>query len=168
MMRPVSKLLNRSGVAWCATARKPGFNRIAAISEPCHTQLCTQPRALLTTRLLHSSSSPPAKPRTLPRPPPPPEDGLTRYPSISSPQGILRGIGQFATVVFSYNGCVTAGTCGMDLLGCVVVGTVTAVGGGTIRDAMLGNFPAFWMKEVEVCSHNYQIVVLCKRFNVPR
>jgi Glycine transporter len=144
-----ARFLNRSrAVLRNSTARNLRLNHIASV----HTQLCTQSQALRSIKLLHSSASPPpAKPRTLPRPAPPPEDGLTRYPSMSSPQGVLRGIGQFATVVFAYNGCVTAGTCGMDLLGCVVVGTVTAVGGGTIRDAMLGNFPVFWMKEVEVC-----------------
>jgi Glycine transporter len=144
-----ARLLSRSrAVLGGATTQKLRLNGVAAV----HTQLCTQSQALRSIKLLHTSSSPPhSKPRTLPRPAPPPEDGLTRYPSLSSPQGILRGVGQFATVVFAYNGCVTAGTCGMDLLGCVVVGTVTAVGGGTIRDAMLGNFPVFWMKEVEVC-----------------
>lgn len=30
--------------------------------------------------------------RKLPPPPPPPEDGLTRYPSLNSPQGVLRGL----------------------------------------------------------------------------
>jgi hypothetical protein len=44
-------------------------------------------------------------------------------------------------------------TCGAiltskDILGCTVVGTITAVGGGTIRDALLGKTPIFWMLEV--------------------
>eukprot|EP00611_Tribonema_gayanum_P002449 TRINITY_DN11823_c0_g1_i1.p1 TRINITY_DN11823_c0_g1~~TRINITY_DN11823_c0_g1_i1.p1 ORF type:complete len:139 (-),score=1.34 TRINITY_DN11823_c0_g1_i1:381-776(-) len=66
-------------------------------------------------------------------------DGLTRYPSLSSPQGVLRGLDLFGTVVFAYSGCVTAGQAGMDLLGCTIVGTITAVGGGTVRDLLLGD-----------------------------
>ncbi|KAG5182247.1 UPF0126 domain-containing protein [Tribonema minus] len=91
----------------------------------------------------------PAKPKKLPPPPPPHEDGLTRYPSLSSPQGVLRGLDLFGTVVFAYSGCVTAGQAGMDLLGCTIVGTITAVGGGTVRDLLLGNTPVFWMTETE-------------------
>jgi len=41
----------------------------------------------------------------------------------------------------------------MDLLGCSVVGTLTAVGGGTVRDLLLGN-QAFWVAE-------WEYIVLC-------
>ena len=37
----------------------------------------------------------------------------------------------------------------MDSLGCTIVGGITATGGGTIRDILLGSFPVFWMAEVE-------------------
>ena len=38
----------------------------------------------------------------------------------------------------------------MDVLGCTIVGTITAVGGGTIRDVLLGaGRRAFWMEEIE-------------------
>mmetsp|Transcript_612 Transcript_612/g.832 ORF Transcript_612/g.832 Transcript_612/m.832 type:complete len:192 (+) Transcript_612:243-818(+) len=42
-----------------------------------------------------------------------------------------------------------AGYAGMDVLGCVIVGTITSVGGGSIRDIMIGSTPVFWMIEVE-------------------
>ena len=32
---------------------------------------------------------------------------------------------------------------------CSIVGTITAVGGGTVRDLLIGNSPVFWMVEVE-------------------
>jgi len=32
---------------------------------------------------------------------------------------------------------------GMDLLGCVLVGTITSLGGGTVRDLLIGLFPLF-------------------------
>ncbi len=37
----------------------------------------------------------------------------------------------------------------MDMLGTVVVGTITAVGGGTIRDALVMNRVPFWIEEWE-------------------
>ncbi len=66
-----------------------------------------------------------------------PEDGLARWPSLKSHQGVLRGLDWFGTAVFSLAGSVAAGNCGMDILGCTIVGTITAVGGGTVRTGML-------------------------------
>ena len=48
------------------------------------------------------------------------------------------------TVMSALSGCISAGTKQMDLLGCVVVSCVTAIGGGTLRDLMLGR-PPFWL-----------------------
>lgn len=36
-----------------------------------------------------------------------------------------------------------------DATGCCIVGTITATGGGTVRDLLLGNTPVFWMGETE-------------------
>mmetsp|Transcript_31502 Transcript_31502/g.91094 ORF Transcript_31502/g.91094 Transcript_31502/m.91094 type:complete len:323 (-) Transcript_31502:14-982(-) len=45
---------------------------------------------------------------------------------------------------FALTGSLAAGTEGMDLCGCVIVGFVTALGGGTVRDVALGRLPIFW------------------------
>jgi uncharacterized membrane protein YeiH len=37
---------------------------------------------------------------------------------------------------------------GLDLLGCVIVGVTTAVGGGTFRDVVLGK-QAFWVRPAQ-------------------
>lgn len=76
-------------------------------------------------------------------------DGLTRWPGINSPQAFLRTADWVGTVSFATSGCFCAGHAGMDLLGCSIVGTITAVGGGTIRDMLLGQFPVFWFAEWE-------------------
>ena len=47
-------------------------------------------------------------------------------------------------VACSLTGALAAGMEGMDLLGCVVVGFVTALGGGTFRDLLLGR-PIAWL-----------------------
>jgi len=56
-------------------------------------------------------------------------DGLTRWPGISSPQAWLRTCDLIGTASFAASGCMTAGFAGMDILGCTLVGTITAVGG---------------------------------------
>ncbi len=37
----------------------------------------------------------------------------------------------------------------MDLMGCVIVGTITSVGGGTIRDTIILRKQPFWIEEPE-------------------
>ena len=58
-----------------------------------------------------------------------------------SPYNILEYIGTFA---FAISGIRLAATKNFDLFGAYVVGFVTAIGGGTIRDLLLGLTP-FWM-----------------------
>jgi uncharacterized membrane protein YeiH len=75
-------------------------------------------------------------------------DGMPRYPDLSAP-GLLRAMDYVGTVAFALSGCVTAGVAGMDLLGCLIVATITSVGGGTVRDLLIGNSPVFWVEETE-------------------
>jgi uncharacterized membrane protein YeiH len=53
-----------------------------------------------------------------------------------------------ATVVFSVTGVLAARGSHIDLFGVMVVGVVTAVGGGTIRDIILG-VPVWWVVQPE-------------------
>ena len=48
------------------------------------------------------------------------------------------------TMMSSISGCISAGQKQMDVLGCIVCSLVTAMGGGTLRDVMLGR-PPFWL-----------------------
>jgi len=77
------------------------------------------------------------------------DDGLPRYPEFDSANGLLRLSDWIGTVSFSVTGTIAAGVYGMDVLGCVLVGTVTATGGGTLRDMFLGNTPVAFLLEVE-------------------
>ena len=81
-------------------------------------------------------------------------DGLTRYPTLTSSHGILRTLDWIGTVAFATSGTITAGYAGLDLLGCTIVGTITSIGGGTVRDLLLGQTPVFWMLE-------YEYIMLC-------
>jgi len=56
---------------------------------------------------------------------------------------------------FAVTGAMTAGNTGMDVLGVTMIGVLTALGGGTIRDILMGNTPISWMTsydEITVCS----------------
>jgi uncharacterized membrane protein YeiH len=52
-------------------------------------------------------------------------------------------------VTFAVTGALAAMRRRMDVFGVVVVATVTALGGGTLRDLLLGNSPVFWVEQVE-------------------
>ena len=47
----------------------------------------------------------------------------------------------FGTAVFAISGAVVASRKEMDIFGVLVLATVTAIGGGTLRDLLLGTDP---------------------------
>jgi uncharacterized membrane protein YeiH len=53
------------------------------------------------------------------------------------------------TAVFAITGALSAGRKRMDIFGVVVLGCVTALGGGTLRDIILGAYPVFWISDTE-------------------
>ncbi|OQS00694.1 hypothetical protein THRCLA_05895 [Thraustotheca clavata] len=78
-----------------------------------------------------------------------PREGLPRWPGLTASTGLLRGLDWFGTLVFATSGSLTAAMCGADLLGSIIIGTITAVGGGTLRDALVLNKQPFWVEEWE-------------------
>ena len=54
----------------------------------------------------------------------------------------------FGDVVFAVSGALTAGRYRMDIVGFVLIGTVTGIGGGTIRDLLLGR-TVWWTQSPE-------------------
>lgn len=75
-------------------------------------------------------------------------DNLPRYP-LPNTLGVLRLLDYVGTISFAYSGTLLAASSGMDLLGAAMVGTVTAIGGGTIRDSVILCKRPFWTEEVE-------------------
>jgi uncharacterized membrane protein YeiH len=49
--------------------------------------------------------------------------------------------------VFAVSGALAAGRKRLDMLGVIVLGLVTAIGGGTIRDLLLDRHPLFWLTD---------------------
>ena len=59
----------------------------------------------------------------------------------------LTAIDWFGTAVFAVTGALVASRKRMDITGFILLGCVTGMGGGTLRDAMLGALPVFWVRE---------------------
>jgi uncharacterized membrane protein YeiH len=53
----------------------------------------------------------------------------------------------FGTGIFAISGVLTAIHKKFDLIGTLIIGFVTAIGGGTIRDLLIGRFPVGWLKD---------------------
>lgn len=71
----------------------------------------------------------------------------TQDPTVSDALGGLQTVLQYAgTVAFGISGALVAGQKRMDLAGVVVLGSIVAVGGGTIRDLLL-NLEVFWVND---------------------
>lgn len=59
----------------------------------------------------------------------------------------LFGCELFGVAVFAISGALMAGRKSMDLLGVLVIAMVTALGGGTLRDVILGHHPVCWVRD---------------------
>lgn len=68
---------------------------------------------------------------------------------------ILYFIDLLGTSVFAISGALTAVEKRMDVFGVSAVAFITAVGGGTLRDVLIGSTPVNWMKDL-----NYLIVIV--------
>ena len=51
-------------------------------------------------------------------------------------------------IAFSISGVLIAIKAKMDLFGILIIGFVTAVGGGTLRDLLIGHTPVTWMQDI--------------------
>lgn len=63
------------------------------------------------------------------------------------PVEIIYGLDLFGVAVFAVSGSLAAGRKRMDVFGVIVLGLVTALGGGTLRDALLDAGPVFWIED---------------------
>jgi len=70
------------------------------------------------------------------------------------PMDLVYGLDLIGTFVFAISGAVTAASKRFDLFGALVIAFVTAVGGGTLRDLLIGSQPVGWMGDA-----NYLYVI---------
>ncbi len=74
--------------------------------------------------------------------------------------------------MFAVSGALAAGRKRMDIFGVIVLGLVTALGGGTLRDMLLNSGPVFWVADrsyllVAVVAAALTFIVV-RRLSVPR
>lgn len=60
---------------------------------------------------------------------------------------LLIALDWFGIAVFAATGALVASRKEMDVFGFALLATVTGVGGGTVRDVLLGRLPVFWVQE---------------------
>lgn len=62
-------------------------------------------------------------------------------------ESLIMALDWFGICVFAVSGALVASRKQMDIVGFAMLGTVTGIGGGTIRDVLLGVQPIFWMAQ---------------------
>ncbi|HZH46961.1 MAG TPA: TRIC cation channel family protein, partial [Roseococcus sp.] len=62
----------------------------------------------------------------------------------------LRWLDLAAIAVFAASGALVASRKGLDAVGFVLIGVVTGLGGGTLRDLLLGRTPVAWLRAPEL------------------
>ncbi len=68
--------------------------------------------------------------------------------SVATESPAFITIAVIGTVGFAVSGVMAAARAGMDWLGAMVLAVVVAIGGGTIRDPLLGQLPVSWLQQV--------------------
>jgi uncharacterized membrane protein YeiH len=62
-------------------------------------------------------------------------------------QQLILVLDWFGICVFAVTGALVASRKEMDIVGFALLGSVTGIGGGTVRDVLLGVEPVFWVKQ---------------------
>jgi len=77
---------------------------------------------------------------------------------------LIYTIDLFGTFVFAISGVLAAVERKLDLVGAIVLGFVTAVGGGTLRDVLIGETPVGWMKDLNTLVAIFTALPICYFF----
>ncbi len=70
-------------------------------------------------------------------------------------ESVFAALNVFGLFVFAISGALTALRNDLDILSVMMTAFVTGVGGGTIRDVLLGEFPVWWIRDanaVAICA----------------
>jgi uncharacterized membrane protein YeiH len=62
---------------------------------------------------------------------------------------LVAALDYIGVAVFAASGALKASQKEMDLVGFILIATVTGIGGGTLRDLLLGLQPVFWITHIE-------------------
>lgn len=91
-------------------------------------------------------------------------------PPIESLSVVIIVMMYLGDVVFAASGALAAARHRMDILGIVLIGVITGIGGGSLRDILMGN-PVWWLKnpdELILCSAAAFAMYFLQRFGAER
>ena len=74
--------------------------------------------------------------------------------------GLYQLVDILGTIAFAVSGVLVAMDKRLDLFGVLIIAFVTAIGGGTLRDLLIGNTPVTWMRDLTYVSIIPATVVL--------
>ncbi|MEO9209782.1 MAG: trimeric intracellular cation channel family protein, partial [Ginsengibacter sp.] len=66
-------------------------------------------------------------------------------------QEFIKLIDILGTVAFAVSGVYAAMQKKLDVFGVLIIAFVTAIGGGTVRDMMIGDLPVSWIRNIDYC-----------------
>jgi len=97
-------------------------------------------------------------------------NATTTHPRWSAAK-ILYALDLAGVAVFAVSGALAAGRAGLDWFGVIVLATLPAIGGGTLRDLLLGRQPIFWIADSTypwvICSSAVATIVYTSFLPVP-
>ncbi|MBO5254825.1 MAG: trimeric intracellular cation channel family protein [Opitutales bacterium] len=71
-------------------------------------------------------------------------------------------------IAFAFSGALAGAKKDLDIIGCVILGVATGIGGGTVRDVIL-NEPVFWLQDkmsysLNICLFSSVVIYLTAKF----
>ena len=69
------------------------------------------------------------------------------YNARRMPDSWLMALDWFGVAIFAVTGALVASRKRMDIFGFILLGAATGIGGGSLRDLMLGQLPVFWVQQ---------------------
>lgn len=66
---------------------------------------------------------------------------------LATSEGVFLFVAVIGTIAFATSGVLAAAEAGLDWLGATVLAVVVSIGGGTIRDVLIGNLPVTWVRD---------------------
>ena len=66
---------------------------------------------------------------------------------VATNEGVFLVVAVIGTIAFATSGVLAAAEAGLDWLGATVLAVVVSIGGGTIRDIVIGNLPVTWVTD---------------------
>ncbi len=73
---------------------------------------------------------------------------------------ILAIIDAVGMVAFAISGALAAARKRMDIVGLILLAAVTGLGGGTVRDVLLGRLPLFWLRAPELLATTTAVAII--------